>query len=79
VVASNNGGLPEVVQDGVTGALLPVGDVDGMAAAVVRLLAPDRWRVASAAAAKDARARFATADVVVRYEALYAEALAQVR
>ena len=77
VVASNIGGLPEVVRDGVTGALRPVGDVDGMAAAAVRLLEPARWRVASEAASADARARFATADVVGRYEALYAEALGQ--
>lgn len=75
VVASNIGGLPEVVRDGVTGALLPVGDVAGMAAAAVRLLEPARWNAASTEAAKDARARFATADVVGQYERLYAEAL----
>lgn len=79
VVASAVGGLPEVVKDGVTGALRPVGDVAGMAAAAVALLEPTRWRAASAAAAADARSRFATADVVGRYEALYAEALQQVR
>lgn len=79
VVASAVGGLPEVVKDGVTGALRPVGDVAGMAAAAVALLEPARWGAASAAAAADARSRFATADVVGRYEALYAEALQQVR
>ncbi len=79
VVASAVGGLPEVVKDGMTGALRPVGDVAGMAAAAVALLEPTRWRAASAAAAADARSRFATADVVGRYEALYAEALQQVR
>jgi glycosyltransferase involved in cell wall biosynthesis len=36
VVASNAGGLSEVVRDGETGALCPVGDVAGMAAAGVR-------------------------------------------
>ncbi len=79
VVASRVGGLPEVVHDGVTGALRPLGDTDGMAAAAVALLEPARWAAASAAAARDARARFATADVVGRYEALYADALANVR
>lgn len=79
VVASDIGGLPEVVRDGVTGALLPVGDVDAMAAATLRLMDPARWRIASAAARADAVARFATADVVGRYESLYVEALGQAR
>lgn len=79
VVAARVGGVPEVVRDGVTGALLPLGDLDGMAAAVARYLDPAVWPAASAAAAADARARFATADVVARYEALYADARAHVR
>jgi N-acetyl-alpha-D-glucosaminyl L-malate synthase BshA len=79
VVAARVGGVPEVVRDGVTGALLPLGDLDGMAAAVARFLDPAVWPAASAAAAADARARFATADVVARYEALYADARAHVR
>ena len=77
VVASNIGGLPEVVQHGVTGALLPIGDVEGMAAAAIALLEPARWRAASTAAAADARTRFATNDVVGRYEQLYREVLEQ--
>ena len=76
VVAARVGGVPEVVRDGVTGALLPLGDVEGMARAVGHFLAPERWREASVAAAADARARFATGDVVARYERLYAEAMA---
>ncbi len=76
VVAARVGGVPEVVRDGVTGALLPLGDVEGMARAVGQFLVPERWREASAAAAADARARFATSDVVARYERLYAEAMA---
>ena len=79
VVAARVGGVPEVVRDGVTGALLPLGDLDGMAAAVARFLDPAVWPAASAAAAADARARFATADVVARYEALYADARAHAR
>ena len=79
VVAARVGGLPDVVRDGVTGALLPLGDVDGMANEVVRFLDPSRWASASRAAQDDAHARFATADVVARYERLYAEALEQVR
>lgn len=75
VVASRVGGLPEVVRDGETGALLPVGDLDGMAAAGIALLADgeQRHRVGEAAVA---RAGEYAADLIVpRYEALYRRAL----
>jgi UDP-N-acetylglucosamine 2-epimerase (non-hydrolysing) len=39
VIASDAGGLPEVVEDGVTGLVVPRGDVDALACALVRLLA----------------------------------------
>lgn len=38
VVATNGGGIPEIVQDGVTGLLVPMGDAPAMAAAILRLL-----------------------------------------
>lgn len=79
VVAARVGGVPEVVQDGITGALRPLGDIDGMAAAAIELLEPKRWAQVSAAAAADARARFATGDVVQQYERLYEDALASVQ
>ncbi len=77
VVASNAGGIPEVVQDGVTGALRPVGDVAAMAAAAIGILGDEtvlrRMRVASAA---DARQRFSEDRVIGQYEATYEDALA---
>jgi L-malate glycosyltransferase len=78
VVGARVGGVPEVVRDGVTGALLPLGDVDGMADAAVRFLQPALWAAASSAAQADARARYGTHEIVGRYERLYEEALAQV-
>ena len=39
VVATNGGGVPEIVDDGKTGILVPMGDVQAMADAISRLLA----------------------------------------
>ena len=72
VVSSNAGGLPEVIQEGVTGFLRSVGDVEGMAVAAIGLLRDQaRWDAMSAAAAADARARFSERDIVARYEKFY--------
>ena len=38
VIATNGGGVPEIVQDGVTGLLVPMGDAPAMADAICRLL-----------------------------------------
>jgi glycosyltransferase involved in cell wall biosynthesis len=38
VIASRVGGVPEVMRDGETGLLLPPGDVDALAAAIIRLV-----------------------------------------
>ena len=76
VIASDTGGLPEVVRHGVTGMLHPVGDVDAMAASAIELLGDrDRWQQMSDAAAKDARDRFSLDEVVSQYESLYASAI----
>jgi N-acetyl-alpha-D-glucosaminyl L-malate synthase BshA len=79
VVAARVGGVPEVVRDGITGSLHELGDIAGMSASVKRFLSPGVWEEASAAATADARARFATNDVVSRYESLYREALERAR
>ena len=38
VVATNGGGVPEIVQDGITGLLVPMGDAPSMAQAIIYLL-----------------------------------------
>jgi L-malate glycosyltransferase len=77
VVASDTGGIPEVVQDGVTGALRPIGDVDGMAAAAVAILSDEAgWLRMSNTAAADSRERFSESRVIGQYETVYEEAIA---
>jgi N-acetyl-alpha-D-glucosaminyl L-malate synthase BshA len=74
VVASAVGGLPEVVVDGETGALVPLGDLDAMSESALELLDDDRWPAARAAAVERAR-DFDEATIVPMYEALYAKVL----
>lgn len=72
VVAAGVGGIREVVEDGVTGALRPVGDIQAFAAAATQLLTDrELWLHQSHAAVARARARFTMDDVVSRYEAVY--------
>ena len=75
VVASAAGGIPEVVQDGKTGFLAPVGDVAGMAERALRILKEpaeqERMRRAAAARALE----FSADRVVPRYEQVYEEVL----
>ena len=78
VIASRVGGVPEVVIDGETGLLAPVGDIAAMAAHVVRLLAdaPLRARLGQAARAR-AQTVFPLEETVGKYEALYRRLLEQ--
>ena len=72
VVGSRAGGMPEVVRDGETGVLCPVGDVDAMAQAAIAILADARkWRAMSTLAASDARERFSRDEIVSQYERFY--------
>jgi N-acetyl-alpha-D-glucosaminyl L-malate synthase BshA len=76
VVASDVGGLPEVIDHGVTGFLHPAGDVDAMAESGIRLLSDTalHQRMADAAATVVAK-RFCSERVVPMYEAHYARVL----
>ena len=77
VIGTNVGGLPEVVENGRTGILKPVGDVEGMAAAAIELLEDrPRWEEFSRQARQRAVENFPTDTMVARYRDLYETTLA---
>jgi Glycosyl transferases group 1 len=69
VVATRVGGLAEVVDDGVTGRLVPAGDTDALAAAVLEVL---RNRTRMSAAAREQSQRFHTGRYAEHVEQLIA-------
>ena len=73
VVASRVGGIPEVIDDGVTGFLYPPDDIAGMAAGIVRLIGDAALHARIAAAARQVAVdRFSASRIVPMYEAAYA-------
>ena len=73
VVASRAGGLPEVIEDGVSGILEPPGSVEAMARRAVEILRDERQHRAMREAAVARAHAFSTDRVVPQYEALYEE------
>ncbi|MFC1574578.1 N-acetyl-alpha-D-glucosaminyl L-malate synthase BshA [Gemmatimonadota bacterium] len=74
VIATDMGGIPELVRHGETGFLFPLGAVEEMAEAGVKLLRdPQLWTRFSEAARADAVERFSSETIVPRYEELYEE------
>ena len=72
VVASRVGGLPELIEDGVTGFLCPPGDISAMAERSLAVLedADLRRRIGEAACLR-ARTSFCSGVIVPQYEAYY--------
>ncbi len=71
-VAARVGGIPEVVEHGVSGILVPFGDVAAMAEEVEALmLDPARRRTLGRAAQARARELFCAERIVPSYQALY--------
>lgn len=75
VIASRVGGIPELIDDGVDGILVPPGDSVALAGAIAALLAdPDRARELGQAGARRVRDRMSVDDHVARVLAHYAVA-----
>ena len=77
-IATRVGGVPELIDDGVTGLLYPVAALDAMAAGVIALLQDrDRLEVMRDAARKTARTRFCSTKIVPHYVKYYESVLAK--
>ncbi len=71
-VSTAVGGIPEVVEDNVSGLLAPPGDADALARALESLLQDPARRAALGQAARQRARQLFSADAIVpRYEALY--------
>jgi glycosyltransferase involved in cell wall biosynthesis len=88
IVEAMRGGLPvvatdcphgpaEIIEDGVDGRLVPVGDPDAIAAALLQLIEDDELRHRMGGAALSASARFEPARIAERHESLFAELVAR--
>jgi glycosyltransferase involved in cell wall biosynthesis len=75
-IATRVGGVPELIDDGVTGLLYMVGDVDGMSLGALSLL-KDRERLNAMrdAGRKTAQKRFCSTLVVPHYVRYYEQVL----
>lgn len=76
VVASRTGGLQDIVEDGVTGVLVPPGDAGALAGALRRLLSDPTERSRLGAASRAAVSRYGEALILPRIEQVYTEAVA---
>ncbi len=80
VVASNVGGIPEMIEDGVTGLLVPPRDPDALAAAILRLLRDHRLADMLGRAGHDlAYRRFCLEQMIASIEDIYDEGARAVR
>ena len=75
VIASATGGIPDVVRDGVTGLLVPPGDVPALARAIGQLAGdPARAGRLAAEGRRQVEDGFGWPGIVARLEAVYADA-----
>jgi N-acetyl-alpha-D-glucosaminyl L-malate synthase BshA len=75
-IATNVGGVPEVIEHGRTGFLAPVGDVEKMAQDAISVLSDDkRLREMGHMARWEAQSRFCASRIIPEYEKFYERVL----
>ncbi len=79
VIASTAGGIPDVVEDNVSGLLVRPGDSRGLAQAIRTLVADEPLRRRLAAGALSRAETFKASNVVPRIEAVYRDVLNRTR
>lgn len=77
VVATDVGGVPDIVENGVTGALVPAGDISGIARAIEHTLQDPQWaRQTALQGQARVAAQFQFARRVEKVQQLYREVMA---
>jgi N-acetyl-alpha-D-glucosaminyl L-malate synthase BshA len=77
-IATRVGGVPEVIEDGKSGFLADVGDVETMARFAIDILRDEnRLRAMGKQCREAARARFCTTKIIPQYEEFYRRVLAR--
>ena len=77
-IATRVGGVPELIEHGVSGYLADVGDVDTMARYAIELLGDDsRLREMAKASRAVAQSRFCASKIIPQYEEFYRRTLAR--
>ncbi|HET9742022.1 MAG TPA: N-acetyl-alpha-D-glucosaminyl L-malate synthase BshA [Terriglobales bacterium] len=75
-IATNAGGVPEVIEDGKNGFLAPVGDLDRMSDCAIEILSEEkRLREMGKLARFEAQSRFCSTKIVPQYERFYERVL----
>ena len=75
-IATRVGGMPELIEDGISGYLFPVGDVGEMARQAIELLSdPEKLRAMGEECRVTARERYCSTRIIPMYEHYYVRVL----
>lgn len=71
-IATNTGGIPEVIEDEVNGYIVEIGDIDAVVEKAIRILKDDELRkLFNTNGLRAAKEKFHSSNIVVEYEELY--------